>query len=384
MTSLLFAFVFSFLALGSPLFSTTEPPKTVLLVGGAGFIGSHVNEMLNREGYRTVVFDNLSRGSREAVIRGTFFKGDLLDPKSLDLLFQEYPIDAVMHFAASTEVGESVENPLKYYQNNVTGTLNLLQAMQNHGVSLFIFSSTAAVFGNPLQSVIGEDHPQHPINPYGQSKLMVETLLPDLAKAYGLRFCCLRYFNAAGGDPQGVIKNYRKEEPNLIPIILKKLLTESEPCIIINGTDYPTFDGTCIRDFIHVDDIGQAHILAMHKLFEGTASPFYNLGNGHGFSVKEVIAAVRRTVNIPFSTLDGQRRAGDPPILIASSVKAMNELGWRPKYPSLDQMIEHTWNAMKDSQRVIPLPFTKTSRDDDYLETGNPKHVMLDAYCSRK
>lgn len=319
--------------------------KTILVVGGAGYIGSHVNKQLDDAGYQTVVYDNLSTGSRGAVTRGTFIEGDIGNSELLDEVFKSHKIDAVMHFAAFTDVGESVVNPLKYYHNNVCHTLNLLNAMQRNGIKVFIFSSTAAIFGLPQSDKITESHPQKPINPYGESKLMVEQILKDMDSAYGIRSCCLRYFNAAGGDPEQEVKNFKKKESNLIPVILRSL-KNGDHSMTIFGTDYDTPDGTCIRDYIHILDLGQAHIQAMEQLFQGKPSCCYNLGNGQGFSVKEVIQAAEKVTRIPVKAVNGGRRAGDPPILLADSQKAFQELGWKPQFPQLEEMISHAWNAL--------------------------------------
>lgn len=319
--------------------------KTVLVVGGAGFIGSYVNKMLAKSGYQTIVFDNLSRGHRENVILGNFIQGNLTDPKALDHLFSTHKIDGVMHFAAYIDVGESVRDPLKYYNNNVGGTLNLLQAMVCHNIQNLVFSSTAAIFGVPTKPLIDETHPCKPINPYGEGKLFAEKVLDDCEKAYGLRSCCLRYFNAAGGDPEGHIKNRQEKPTNLIPIILRSLLTP-EGFITINGTDYLTPDGTCVRDYIHIHDLGQAHLLAMERLMEGSPSCQFNLGNGHGFSVREVVTAVENVTGLPVRTKEGPRRPGDPATLVADATKARRELGWDPHYPHLEEMIDHAWKAL--------------------------------------
>lgn len=319
--------------------------QTILVTGGAGFIGSHVNKMLHQAGYQTVVLDNLSNGHPETVLCGTFIKGDLADTGLLDQLFNRYRIDAVMHFAAFIDVGESVYDPAKYYFNNVVNTLNLLNAMLRNRVKTFIFSSTAALFGYPLEPTIKENHPCHPINPYGESKWMVEKILRDYGQAYGLKYSCLRYFNAAGGDPEGKIKNYQKKATNLIPLILKSI--KNGNALTIYGTDYPTRDGTCIRDYIHIEDLGKAHIAALEQLFEEYPSTYYNLGNGKGFSVREVIHAAEAILGRKVTVIEGSRRAGDAPILLADSTKAAQELHWQPTY-SLEQMIEHAWMALLD------------------------------------
>jgi len=319
--------------------------KTILVTGGAGYIGSHVNQMLNQTGYKTIVLDNLTRGNGQAVTAGTFIEGSLSDEKLLSHIFTSSKIDAVMHFAAFIDVGESIVNPGKYYENNVSETLALLEAMQKHLVKYFIFSSTAAIFGLPQEKTISENHPKCPINPYGKSKLMVETILSDFDLAYQMRSCSLRYFNAAGGDPEGLIKSYEKKESNLIPLILKSLKNSSQ-VITIYGTDYETKDGTCIRDYIHVHDLASAHILSMEKLFECEKSMQYNLGNGNGFSVRDVILAAEQVTGLKVNVREGKRRAGDPPILVANAKKAQKELGWHPKYQKLEQMIAHAWKAI--------------------------------------
>lgn len=320
--------------------------RTVLVVGGAGFIGSHVNKLLNQAGYRTVILDNLSSGSRDTVQQGEFIEGSLGDPLILDQIFQRYSIDAVMHLAAFIDVGESVRDPAKYYINNVSHTLMLLQAMLKHQVKVIIFSSSAAIFGIPLEIPISEEHPSHPINPYGESKWMVEKILRHFDTAYGLKSCCLRYFNAAGGDPDGKIKYHQKCVTNLIPLILRSLKFNTGP-ITIFGTDYPTRDGTCVRDYVHIEDLGRAHILGMEKLFSDSTSTYYNLGNGQGYSVKEVIEAVEAVTGLKVPTLEGARRPGDPPFLLANAEKAWKELGWKPHYPAIKTMIEHAWTALQ-------------------------------------
>lgn len=319
--------------------------KKVLVVGGAGFIGSHVNKMLHAQGIETVVYDNLSVGNTKAVINGDFIKGDITDEKSLETLFLKHRFDGVMHFAALIDVGESVLHPAKYYANNVSGTLKLLDAMLRHGVKQLIFSSSAAVYGAPQQQYLDESHSCLPINPYGQTKLMVESILHDYSQAYGLKFCSLRYFNAAGGDPEGKIKNYKKKEHNLIPVILRSLKDQTGP-VTIFGTDYPTIDGTCIRDYIHVCDLGTAHIKALELLWEGAEPDIYNLGNGQGFSVRQVIEAAQKVTKMPVKVIEGTRRAGDPPFLVADSKKARRMLRWTPQYPDLETIIAHAWNAL--------------------------------------
>lgn len=318
--------------------------KTILVVGGAGFIGSHINKMLNLAGFQTIVLDNLSLGNRLTVPYGQFIEGDMGDRPLLNQIFQDHKIDAVMHFGAFIDVGESVKDPAKYYLNNVSKTQVLLQALLHYQIKTFIFSSTAAIFGYPETRYISENHPCHPINPYGEGKLMVEKILRDFDAAYGLRFCSFRYFNAAGGDPQEEIKNYQTRSTNLIPIVLRSLKTGS--IVTINGNNYPTPDGTCVRDYIHIDDLGSAHIKGMEELFKGASSNYYNLGNGEGYSIREVINTVQKVTGMKVKTQDGPRRPGDPPILVADSSKASTELGWKPKY-NLETMILHAWRAMQ-------------------------------------
>jgi UDP-glucose 4-epimerase len=317
---------------------------TILVVGGAGFIGSHVNHMLHEAGYKTIVFDNLSRGHRETVLQGTFIQGDIGDTEALKAVFQNYSIDAVMHFAAFIDVGESVLDPAKYYKNNVANTLTLLQTMLQYGVKRFIFSSSAAVYGYPQEDKITESHPCSPISPYGGTKWIVEKILHNFKDAYDLEFCCLRYFNAAGGDPHGIIKNYQTQVTNLIPLTLRRI--QSNRPTTIFGTNYPTPDGTCIRDYIHVYDLGTAHILAMERLMQGGASGCYNLGNGQGYSVKEVIAAIQEVTGKSVSVIEGERRPGDPPILLANALKAQQEWGWQPRYFNLKEIIVDAWKAL--------------------------------------
>ncbi len=321
-------------------------PSNILVAGGAGFIGSHVVKMLTQRGYHPVVFDNLSAGSRQAVTSGTFIQGDLNDPTALEKVFTDFDIAAVMHFAALIDVGESVREPAKYYLNNVAGSLNLLEAMRRHRVKTCIFSSSAAIFGHPEQPRLTEDHPCQPINPYGETKLMVEKILRDYDAAYGIKASALRYFNAAGGDPEGEIKNYKLKETNLIPLVLRSLKQPKAAPLTIFGTDYATPDGTCIRDYIHIEDLGQAHLLAMEKLLQGGPSTNYNLGNGQGFSIREVIQAAEKVTGLKVNAIEGPRRPGDPPVLIADSQKARRELNWIPRYSALETMITHAWQAL--------------------------------------
>ncbi|MDM8541608.1 UDP-glucose 4-epimerase GalE [Desulfococcaceae bacterium HSG7] len=317
--------------------------KTILITGGAGYIGSHANKMLYEKGYDTVVFDNLVYGHKKFVQWGEFVLGDLADYDLLDMVFKHYSIDAVMHFAAYAYVGESVTNPEKYYYNNVVNTLNLLKAMRMHDVNQFIFSSSCATYGIPQKIPIPEDHPQMPINPYGQCKLIVENVLRDYADAYNLKYVSLRYFNAAGADPDGKIGEAHDPETHLIPLILDAASDQNKH-ISIFGTDYNTPDGTCIRDYIHVNDLAQAHILALNYLESGADSDVFNLGNGNGISVKEMIETARQVTCKTIQTIESPRRPGDPDSLVGSASKAKKILGWRPQYTALKNIIETAWH----------------------------------------
>lgn len=317
----------------------------LLVVGGAGFIGSHVNQMLHSAGYDTVVFDNMSRGHPCAVTHGTLVTGDLADSSSLDALMNQHQFDAVLHFAAVTDVGASVRQPFLYYRNNVVNSLNLLEAMVRHSIDKIIFSSSAAIFGLPHTPKIDEEHPCRPVSPYGHSKLMVEQLLADFEMAYGIRFCSLRYFNAAGGDPEGILRSYPRDAHNLIPRLLVAL-RGGDATATLFGTDYPTSDGTCVRDYVHVWDLAHAHLSALERLLAGEPSTQYNLGNGEGFSVREVIATIERVTGLPIRILAGERRYGDPPLLVADGAKAGRELSWQPQYPSLETIVTHAWLSL--------------------------------------
>lgn len=312
----------------------------ILITGGAGFIGSHVNLLIQEAGYQTVVFDNLSRGSKKALLGGTFVEGDLLDKEKLRFVFKNYPIEAVMHFAALTDVGESVQKPELYFENNTQGSFNLLEAMLEAGVHRFIFSSTAAVYGNPQQDKITEDHPLQPVNPYGLSKLKVEERLAELSKTTPLTYVSLRYFNAAGGDPHQILKNHKAKENNIIPLLLKASREGKE--ITLFGDDWPTPDGSCIRDYIHVSDLASAHLLALNH----PGSHIFNLGNGQGHSVKEVIYTAEKILKKKVDYKVGPRRDGDPAVLVADSTKARNELFWKPRFPELDKIILDAHQAL--------------------------------------
>ncbi len=324
--------------------------RVILVTGGAGYIGSHVVKELRRQGYRPVVYDNLSTGHRWAVKKGALIEGDLEDKKKLQIVLEKEKPLAVMHFAASAIVGESVERPELYFRNNVINSFNLLEAMLTCGVKCFIFSSSAAVYGNPQQVPIVEDHPLAPVNPYGEGKVFVERALRWYERAHGLSYISLRYFNAAGADPDSELGEAHDPETHLIPRILNVALRK-KPYIEIYGTDYDTPDGTCIRDYIHVADLAQAHISALEALLDGAASRAYNLGNQRGFSVKEVVDVARAVASHPIPVRESSRREGDPPVLVASSERIKKELGWKPRYDDLKIIVETAWGWMKKGGR---------------------------------
>ena len=315
---------------------------TVLVTGGAGYVGSHAVRELRANGIPCVVLDNLCRGHRELVLDAPFFVGDVGDTALVRRIIEEHAVTAVMHFAAYAYVGESVGQPQRYYGNNVGATLRLLECMIEAGVRMLVFSSTCATYGLPEFTPITEEHPQRPVNPYGAGKLMVERILADFDAAYGLRSIVLRYFNAAGADPAGAIGEWHEPETHLIPIALQTA-SGLRPSVDVYGTDYPTPDGTCIRDYIHVTDLAQAHLLGLKRLQAGLASDVFNLGNGNGFSVREVIDTAARVTGrrVPWSA--APRRPGDPHALVGSAEKARRVLGWAPRFPTLEAIVATAW-----------------------------------------
>ena len=324
----------------------SEDKTTILVTGGAGYIGSHAVLALQRSGYKVIILDNLVYGHQdlvETVLKTELIIGDTNDRPLLDKLFSSRKIDAVMHFSAYAYVGESVTNPDKYYRNNVVGTLTLLEAMKEAGINKFVFSSTCATYGVPEIVPTPEEHPQNPINPYGATKLMVERILSDFDVAYDFKSVRFRYFNAAGADPEGLLGEDHNPETHLIPLILLAALGKRDS-ISIFGTDYPTPDGTCIRDYIHVTDLATAHILGLEYLLNGGKTDVFNLGNGKGFSVKEVIETAREITGKEIKAIECDRRPGDPPSLVGSGEKARTILGWNPEYPDLQNIITHAWN----------------------------------------
>lgn len=315
----------------------------ILIVGGAGYIGSHTNKIMSQRGYENVVFDNLVYGHREAVKWGKFVFGDLCNKDQIRSCLEENRIDAVMHFSAFAYVGESVIKPALYYQNNVVNTINLLDVMRQYDVRYFIFSSSCATYGMPKQVPITEEHPQQPINPYGRTKFMIERILEDYDHAYGIKHISLRYFNAAGADPEGEIGERHEPETHLIPLTIFAALGKRDS-ISIYGTDYPTDDGTCVRDYIHVNDLADAHIKALEYLRDSGQSAVFNLGNDNGYSVREIIDRVKMVSQRNFNVVEQERRPGDPPVLVSSSDRAANILGWTPKFADIDSIIATAWN----------------------------------------
>ena len=314
----------------------------ILVVGGAGYIGSHMVLDLLRADYPVVTLDNLSRGHRDLVPGGDFVAGDLGNPADLQQVFRQFPVKAVMHFAAHSLVGESVAQPLAYYRNNVANTIALLEAMQQAGVRHFIFSSTAAVYGEPQKTPITEDHPCVPTNPYGASKLAVERILQDVSHACGMTCSILRYFNAAGADASGKLGERHQPETHLIPLVLQ-VATGERQAIKIFGEDYPTPDGSCLRDYIHVSDLTQAHLLALKALLKGGGNSTYNLGNSTGYSVKQIIDTARSITGHAIPAIVAARREGDPAVLIADSSRIREDFGWRPRYERIEQIIGSAW-----------------------------------------
>ena len=316
--------------------------KRVLVTGGAGYVGSHACKALARAGYLPVVYDNLSRGHAWAVKWGPLERGDLLNPARLATVIRKHRPFAVLHFAALAYVGESVEDPLRYYRNNVGGTINLLEAMRDASVNKLVFSSTCAVYGAPKKIPIPEDHPQAPLNPYGHSKRTVEQMLADSAAAHGLRSVSLRYFNAAGADTENEIGEVHDPETHLIPLVLEAA-AGLRPGLTIHGADYPTRDGTCVRDYVHVSDLADAHVSALGYLAKHKGAAAFNLGNGTGFTVREVIAAVERVTGRKVPFREGPRRPGDPPSLVGNAASARRKLGWKPRHADLAVIIGTAW-----------------------------------------
>jgi UDP-glucose 4-epimerase len=332
------------------LSSQEERPRRILVTGGAGYIGSHVVKALGEAGYEVLTYDNLSTGHRQSVLYGGLVVGDLADRTLLEGTVEEFAPDAVMHFAASIEVGESVRAPLKYYRNNTVNALGLLEVLQESGIGRFIFSSTAAVYGEPEVIPVREDTPQQPINPYGASKMMSERLLADLAQADpGFRYVALRYFNVAGADSRARIGQAYRNATHLITRALKTANGEYEKLQVF-GTDYPTPDGTCIRDYIHVDDLAAAHLAALRHLLGGGASEVFNCGYGHGYSVREVIEVAKRVTGVDFLVEEAPRREGDPPALVADSGRIRSSLGWQPAHDDLEFIIRTAWEWEKELQ----------------------------------
>ncbi len=316
--------------------------KRLLVIGGCGYIGSHMVKCLLEAGHRVTALDDLSAGFRDSLLGGELVVGDCGDRAALDRLFSSGKPDGVLHFASLIQVGESVIDPAKYYQSNVAKTLTVLEAMKDHGVGPLIFSSTAAIFGEPVRLPLDEEHPGRPINPYGMSKFMVEAMLRDFDRAYGLRSVALRYFNASGADPGARIGERHDPETHLIPLALQATLGR-RPALKVFGRDYDTPDGTCIRDYIHVDDLADAHLLALEYLWQGGRSTAFNLGNGAGFSVQQVLDTAERVTGRPVPALDAPRREGDPARLVADAALAKATLGWRPRYADLETIMRHAW-----------------------------------------
>lgn len=315
----------------------------IFVTGGAGYIGSHVVKALGEMGHEICIYDNLSTGHEWAILFGRLVKGDLADAVTLDQAVREFNPAAVIHFAASIQVEESVREPLMYYRNNVANTLNLLEAMVNNGIRYLVYSSTAAVYGMPEAMPVTEETPMRPINPYGASKVMVEQVLRDLTASKDFRYIALRYFNVAGAEPEGRIGQAYRDATHLITRALKTAKGE-HTCLSIFGTDYPTKDGTCIRDYIHVDDLASAHVLALDRLVTTGKSDIFNCGYGHGFSVKDVVKTVKAVTGIDFRVVETGRRAGDPPAIVADSGKLRKATGWNPSHDDLEFIVKTAWD----------------------------------------
>ena len=335
--------------------SKSSAPAHILVVGGAGYIGSHMLKRLAQAGCQLTTLDDLSGGHADAVRWGALVEGHLGDAALLERLFSRHRFSAVMHFASFIEVGASVSQPLLYYQNNLAHTLTLLQAMQAHDVRRLVFSSTAATFGQPQYSPIDEKHPQQPINPYGRSKWMVEQVLADCDKAYGLRSVCLRYFNAAGADPEGELGERHQPETHLIPLVLQAA-SGRRSHITVHGQDYDTPDGTCIRDYVHVSDLCEGHWLALQSLLAGGPSQVYNLGHGQGYSVSQAIAAAERITGRRVPVVHGPRRAGDPARLVADARLARQQLGWQARLSDLHTIMSHAWQWEQSLSAKLTQP----------------------------
>ncbi|MBI1748202.1 MAG: UDP-glucose 4-epimerase GalE [Acidobacteria bacterium] len=320
--------------------------EAILVAGGAGYIGSHAVKALRQSSFLPVIFDNFSTGHREFITGFDYVEGDLGDPKKLNATFESYRFSAVMHFASHCYVGESWENPYKYYHDNVVNALNLLKTMLDHDVACLVFSSTCAIYGNPVTLPMAEDHPQVPVNPYGESKLFIEKILRDFSQVYDLRYVALRYFNAAGADPDLQFGEYHDPETHLIPRAFDAV-TGRLPELEVYGEDYPTPDGTCLRDYIHVTDLADAHILALEHLLQGRPSAAYNLGTGTGISVRQIIETIESVTHRKVRTAIAPRRAGDPAELVADPSKVMRELGWQPNHSSVEEIIRTAWSWHK-------------------------------------
>ena len=318
----------------------------ILVAGGAGYIGSHTAKELIKEGFEVVVFDNFSTGKKELLVGGELFEGDLMDKEAIKKAFEEKNIEAVLHFASLIQVGESYSDPRKYYTHNLITSLNLLDVMLEAGVKYFVFSSSAAVYGEPLQNPIPESHPLNPFNPYGQTKFFVEKVIQDYERAYGLKFISLRYFNAAGADPEGHLGELHDPETHLIPNILLFLLGKKKKFEIF-GTDFPTKDGTAVRDYIHVTDLAKAHVLSLKTLLKSSQSEFINLGTNKGYSVLEIINKTEEITGEKVLYTESPRREGDVPVLLASREKAEKILGWKLYHSNIETIIETAWNWHK-------------------------------------